>query len=257
MDRELCQIKPSYYGVLSRYKKALLQRNAYLKEPHIDDAVLDIWDMKLAEYGGRIMSMRDDFVKKLSSVSGLIHSGITGGREELQVFYEPGISPEALKSQEKPESGEALKAFNVLEASKGAFPDVQTLQKRFYRELKESGQKDRKIRTTSKGPHKDDLRLQIGDMDIRSFGSQGQQRTAALALKLSEIRLIKEETGESPVLLLDDVLSELDSQRQQYLISSLEDTQIFITATEISPTVENALKQIKYFRIAEGKIRIV
>lgn len=225
IDRELCQIKPSYYISLDRYKRTLMQRNMYLKGTEVDEGVLDVWDCKLAEYGSRIISMRNEFIKKLDHTSSGIHSGITAGREKLRVFYEPNI----------PVCG-----------------DAEAIQNRFYQELISSRRRDLKNRTTSKGPHKDDIRLQAGDMDIRSFGSQGQQRTAALSLKLSEIHLIKEETGEQPVLLLDDVLSELDQMRQQYLISSLENTQIFITTTELSPKVEEALKHIKYFHIHSG-----
>lgn len=232
IDRELCQIKPSYYNSLSQYKKTLMQRNTYLKETEINETILDIWDLKLSQYGSQIIKTRADFVKKLDPISRRIHMGITGNMEELQIFYEPSIWMTGSFEQ----------------------PDLKSIQKSFYSELKKNRNRDQKIRTTSKGPHKDDIRLQIGDMDIRSFGSQGQQRTAALSLKLSEIRLIKNETGENPILLLDDVLSELDSQRQQYLISSLEDTQIFITATELSQKVEKGLEQIRCFHISGGTI---
>lgn len=225
IDRELCQVKPLYYNNLNQYKKALLQRNAYLKEIHIDESVLDIWDIKLSEYGSKLISARDDFVKKLDKISSSIHNGITAGKEKMHISYEPSI------------------------------PVCKDIQKMFYEEIKKNRKKDLKNRTTVKGPHKDDIKLQVNDMDIRHFGSQGQQRTAALSLKLSEIRLIKEETGENPVLLLDDVLSELDSQRQQYLISSLENTQIFITTTEISTKVEESLPHIQYFYIDSGEIK--
>lgn len=227
IDRELSQITPYYYQVLDRYKRVLMQRNMYLKNKDANEAVLDVWDRQLSEYGGRITSYRNTFVRKLDRISSEIHSGITAGREELRLFYEPNI----------PVSG-----------------DHEDIQMDFYRDLKNSRDRDLKNKTTSRGPHKDDLKLQIGDMDIRKFGSQGQQRTAALSLKLSEIRLIKEETGEYPILLLDDVLSELDQSRQQYLISSLENVQIFITATEISQKLEESLKNIKYFRIKDGAI---
>lgn len=224
IDRELCQIKPSYYNNLHQYKKALVQRNTYLKESYIDESVLDIWDYKLAEYGSKVILQRDEFVKQIHRISSKIHEGITNGKEQLHVSYEPSI------------------------------PICQNLQNYFYEILKDNRKKDMRNRTTGKGPHKDDLKLQTGGIDIRHFGSQGQQRTAALSLKLSEIRLIKEETGENPILLLDDVLSELDQERQNYLIHSLTDTQIFITTTEISPEVKHFLKNIRYYKIEKGTV---
>lgn len=227
VDRELCQIKPLYLSILDNYKRTLMQRNMYLKGQNINEAVLDVWDRKLSEYGGKIISYRNTFVKKLDLISNSIHSEITAGKENLRVFYESNI----------PVSGSS-----------------EDIEMDFYQELKSSRQRDLKNRTTSRGPHKDDLRLQSGGMDIRKFGSQGQQRTAALSLKLSEIKLIKEETGEYPALLLDDVLSELDKSRQQYLIESLEHVQIFITTTELSKDVEQALKHIKYFHIKNGAV---
>lgn len=227
IDRELSQIKPSYYAALDNYKRVLAQRNMYLKRFEIEDAVLDVWDRQLSEHGAKILSMRSTFVKKLDAISREIHSGITAGKENLRVFYEPNIP--------------------IRES-------MEAIRKEFYQELKNSREKDLKNKTTSRGPHKDDIKLQAGDMDIRKFGSQGQQRTAALSLKLSEIKLIREETDEYPILLLDDVLSELDNTRQQYLISSLENVQIFITTTELSKDVEEALKHIKYFHISKGTI---
>lgn len=225
MDRELCQIRPSYYSSLNQYRKALMQRNACLKEfyagnSRMTDEILDIWDSKMAEYGSRVISCRQEFVSKISKISGNIHKEITNGRERLEISYEPNIGP---------------------------CDD-------FYEALKKNREKDKRRGTTGIGPHKDDLKLQIGDIDIRSFGSQGQQRTAALSLKLSEIQLIQEETGENPVLLLDDVLSELDQERQNYLIRALAETQVFLTTTELSAEAEQRLGNIKYFQIKEGTV---
>ena len=224
IDRELCQIKPSYYNNLNQYKKVLSQRNAYLKEYEINDSILDIWDMQLAEYGSKIIEFRTEFIKKLNVISSKIHKDITNRKEELEVIYEPNIEY------------------------------CKNLSEVFYKELKLNRANDIRRRTTVKGPHKDDLKLLSNGIDIRNFGSQGQQRTAALSLKLSEIKLIEEETGESPILLLDDVLSELDKERQNYLINSLSDIQVFITTTELSEEVEQSLGNIKYFDISSGSI---
>lgn len=235
MDRELCQLKPFYYTDLSSYKKILQQRNAYLKENVIDEAALDVWDMKLAEYGARIMAHRRDFTEKLRKISREIHGRITDGREVLEVSYEPGVS--------QPSAEEVLAA--------GA---LRAQQQEFYQVLKSCQRSDLYNRTTGRGPHKDDLRLTINDVDIRHFGSQGQQRTAALSLKLAEINLIKEETGEDAVLLLDDVLSELDSTRQNYLINAFGDVQLFITTTELTPEVKEALPPGRTFYVKQGRI---
>ncbi len=229
IDRELCQIKPSYYNNLNQYRKALNQRNACLREfyagnSRMTDEILDIWDSKMAEYGSRIISSREEFIHKIHKISSRIHEEITNKKEQLEVSYEPNIAVS------------------------------QDQQSFFYEELKKNREKDKRKGTTGRGPHKDDLSLKIGGIDIRSFGSQGQQRTAALSLKLSEIELIKEETGENPILLLDDVLSELDQERQNYLIRSLEDIQVFITTTELSEEAEQRLGKIKYFQIKNGTV---
>ena len=206
IDRELCQIKPSYYDNLSNYKKVLLQRNTYLKENFIDQGILDIWDMQLARFGAAIMHQRKVFTEKINKISCGIHSSITNGNEYLKIIYDPNVEfKESIREQEE---------F-------------------FYEIIKKSCENDLRQRTTTKGPHKDDLEFFINNINVRSFGSQGQQRTAALSLKLAEISIIEEETGEKPVLLLDDVMSELDAARQEFLIKSLADIQLFVTTTEI------------------------
>lgn len=229
IDRELCQIKPSYYNCLNQYRKALMQRNACLREfyagnPKTNEEVLDIWEQEMAEYGSRVIAYREEFVEKINRISSRIHEEITNHKESLRILYEPSI------------------------------PARGDLKNVFYETLKKNREHDKRRGTTGKGPHKDDLKLQVGGIDIRNFGSQGQQRTAALSLKLSEIKLIREETGESPILLLDDVLSELDQERQNYLIRFLADTQVFITTTELSREAEKNLGNIRYFSIQNGEI---
>lgn len=220
IDRELCQIKPAYYESLSNYKKVLMQRNAYLKEETSDPSILDIWDMQLSEYGRRVMKYRSEFIEKLNLISSEIHKKITDGREKLQLRYNPNIY----------------------------FKDD------IYEILKKSRDNDLKQRTTTRGPHKDDMELFIDGINARNFGSQGQQRTCALSLKLAEINIIEEETGEKPILLLDDVMSELDMQRQEFLIKSLSDIQMFITTTEISENLRGKFSEQKTFIIKSGQI---
>lgn len=226
IDRELCQIKPKYYNAFVRYKRALKQRNMYLKESNIENTVLDIWDHEIARYGSDIVTERKYFIEKINEISRKIHDSISGGTEKLSLKYETSIDN-----------------FND---TFGFFLDV----------LKEERNEDIKNRTTGKGPHKDDIKISANGIDLRKFGSQGQQRTAALSLKLSEIKLIEDETGENPILLLDDVLSELDNDRQTYLINSLGENQMFITTADISGKVVRSLPEGKIFKIKEGKIDI-
>ena len=195
-----------------------------LKEDNIQTDILRIWDYKLAEYGSEIIKKRNDFIRKIERVSSEIHSSITSGKETLTVEYEANI------------------------------PCSENLREEFLVETEKNLEKDLSQRTTSKGPHKDDLKICINGVDIRHFGSQGQQRTAALSLKLAEIRLVKELTGEDAVLLLDDVLSELDKSRQSYLVNCLNTVQIFITTTEISEEVADSFPDGITYRIKNGTI---
>lgn len=222
-DRELCQIKPGYFNDLNNYKKVLKQRNAYLKEENIDTSVLDVWDYELAKYGIRIIKTRSEFIDKIDEISRQIHSRISGGKERLELKYEPNVYAEE-------------KFTEVLAKNRG--DDIRN-------------------RTTVRGPHKDDFKISADGIDLRKFGSQGQQRTAALSLKLSEIKLIEEEMGEKPLLLLDDVLSELDNDRQNYLIHSLGGNQLFITTTDISGKVARKLPEGKVFKITKGEVEII
>ena len=226
IDRELCQLRPKYYEALSSYRKVLLQRNAYLKEENIDLSLMELWDLQLAKYGSQIIIMRSDFIKKLQDISFEIHRAITDGQEKLSLVYVPNIH---LSKTE------------------------QEAEESFYETIHGSFENDMRQRTTTRGPHKDDMEFYINNINVRSFGSQGQQRTCALSAKLAELSLIKEETGEDAILLLDDVMSELDQQRQEYLIKSLSDIQMFITTTEITDNLQEKLPFGKTFLIRSGK----
>jgi len=218
IDREISQLKPSYYQNLTCYKKALVQRNALLKDCNLNEENLNVWDESLAYYGHRIMEQREIFITKLDTISRQLHNDITKGEETLEVIYEKDCSEDLL----------------------GA--------------LSRCHRRDRMRGTTGAGPHRDDLKILVNGVDIRPYGSQGQQRTAALSLKLSELQLIKEETGEEGILLLDDVLSELDAQRQQFLIKSLGSVQLFITATELSKEVRESLPGGNLYIVTEGSV---
>ncbi|MBQ3611996.1 MAG: DNA replication/repair protein RecF [Firmicutes bacterium] len=226
IDRELCQIKPGYYNDLNNYKRVLKQRNTYLKEERIETSILDIWDHELARYGSKVIARRNEFIKRINEISKEIHKNISGGKENLELNYEPNISFSA------------------------------DLENDFYEIISSTRNDDIRNRTTGRGPHKDDLKISADGIDLRKYGSQGQQRTAALSLKLSEIKLIEEEMGEKPILLLDDVLSELDNDRQNFLIHSLGGNQLFITTTDISGKVARQLPEGKVFKITSGQIDI-
>ncbi|MGI6736843.1 MAG: DNA replication/repair protein RecF [Anaerovoracaceae bacterium] len=224
LDRELSQLRRSYVHHLKLYQRVLSQRNAYLKEHEDDCDGLFIWDEKLVEFGTVLMEERDRFLERLSAISGRIHDSITAGREQLTLIYRPNIRRDPEHQKE------------VIAAA-----------------LEKGRDSDFFNGSTGRGPHKDDFEVVINDVNARNYGSQGQQRTAALSLKLAEIALLREEKEEAPVLLLDDVLSELDPQRQQYLIRALESVQLFITTTEITDEMMEALPDGKVIRIADGR----
>ena len=220
MDMELCQLNKLYLSDLANYNKVVIQRNKLLKDLSFRNDLadtLDIWDFQLSEYGQRIIEMRESFVERLNQIIFGIHHSLSGGKENLKIVY--------LKNCEKK---------NLLE------------------QLKASRERDLKLKTTSVGPHRDDLGFLFDDMDIRKFGSQGQQRCAALSLKLSEIELVKSTTGDTPILLLDDVLSELDKNRQNYLLNHIHDIQAMITCTGLDEFVNCRFSIDKIFKVTDG-----
>ena len=221
LDLELCQLNKLYVHALVQYNKVLLQRNKLLKNldycPEYGET-LDIWDMQLLQYGKEIICCREDFVGKLNGIVRKTHSQISGGRESLVLAYEPNVS--ASQFAEK-------LCFN--------------------REM------DIRLKTTSTGPHRDDISFLVDGIDIRKFGSQGQQRTAALSLKLSEIELVKELVRQEPVLLLDDVLSELDVGRQEQLLTGIKNIQTIITCTGVEDFVNYRFPIDRIYKVAGGR----
>lgn len=226
-NKTLSQLHLSYYKVLCDYKKVLQQRNALLKNKQYREFghMSAVWNEQLATAGAHIMLRRNSFIKKLAAICEMYHSSITGGSEKSEISYDPDIA---------------------------VCDDFVSQKEKIIHALSNAEQKDQKNGSTSRGPHKDDICIKVNGIDIRKFGSQGQQRTAALSLKLAELAVMKEEAGESPILLLDDVMSELDSFRQNFLIESLKDVQLFITGTELSADVRNALEHGKVFSVKNG-----
>lgn len=244
INKELSSVRPAYYKELYDYNRALSQRNNYLKDPSVREDFLQIWDDQIASLGAKIIIKRAGFIEKLNKISHDIHSVITSGKEDLQIGYESSIRLADGINAEK----------DAMNEKRSADPKKTEEEQRslILESLKGSRESDLAKKTTSKGPHRDDLSIRINGIDARHYGSQGQQRTAALSLKLAELDMIREETGEDPILLLDDVFSELDENRQKYILSFLKDIQIFITSAEISSELLKNLDYGYLFTVKNG-----
>ncbi len=224
-DMELCQLDNFYLYNLNHYNKIINQRNKLLKDIYFKPELretLNIWDSQLVSFGSKIIERRELFAGQLCDIIQEIHSKLSGGKEKLSVIYEPDVSID-----------------------------------HFEKKMRENQEKDIHSKMTQEGPHRDDFTFIINGIDIRRFGSQGQQRTAALSLKLSEIELVKKTTKDTPVLLLDDVLSELDSNRQNYLLNSIGDIQTIITCTGLDEFVNNRFEINKIFKVTDGMVELI
>ena len=222
IDLELSQLDKVYLNNLSNYNRIVNQRNHLLKEIDYNKGALetlDIWDIQLIQYGNKIIERKQKFIEEINKIISNIHKKLTGNREDIKIVYEP---------------------------SNGALSFEQALLK--------NKEKDLRIKSTSVGPHRDDIAFLVSDIDIRKYGSQGQQRTAALSLKLSEIELVKQSIHDTPVLLLDDVLSELDKHRQNYLLDSIHDIQTLITCTGVDEFVNHRFSINKVFHVQNGQV---
>ncbi len=261
INRELSQMRPRYYEQLRRYNEALKEKNALLKgffnvkkktftradnltlndansgasfegtnpydnSKRYNEDLLDIYDRQLADAGYELIRYRTEFTEMLSEEAAEIMRNISDGREELEIRYKT--------------------ACDFVTATEGR--DI------LFSQIKHNRDRDIYNGSASLGPHRDDLEFYINGNDARKFGSQGQQRTVALSLKLAEIRIARQMLGEAPVLLLDDVLSELDPGRQRFLISEIDDVQLFITSAELADEVRSALRGGTLFRIENGNV---
>ena len=222
IDLELCQLDPYYLHNLSVYNKTVNQRNRLLKDMKDMSGInemLDVYDEQLLSSGIKLIERRKRFIEELNDIIHDIHFKISGEREKCIIKYDPDVDTQDYK-----------------------------------RALSSVRNKDLKFKTTSIGPHRDDIIFDINGNDVRKFGSQGQQRTTALSLKLSEIKLIKENTKDSPVLLLDDVLSELDAKRQNFLLESIVDIQTVITCTGLDDFVSRRFDVNRTYHIVNGRV---
>ena len=222
LDMELCQLDRIYVSSLASYNRVLQQRNRLLKDLSFrpqDMGTLDVWDEQLVRYGSVLIRSREKFVERLGEIIRPIHRKLSGGREEMETGYEKNTDIDG-----------------------------------FAENVRKCREKDLLLKTTGCGPHRDDLSFSVNGIDIRKYGSQGQQRSAALSLKLAEISLVKESTGDLPVLLLDDVLSELDTSRQRHLLDSIGSIQTFITCTGLEEYQDSPVQIDRVFHIRDGAV---
>ncbi len=217
IDAAYCQLRPSYIKTLTEYTRVLTQRNAFCKQKQRDchtEELLELWDRQLAQIGCRVIQARQHYIQRLTPAARDIYSGLSSGKEELTLRYLSTV----------PYDGAAT-AADIANALFGA--------------LQSSHAADLAAGFTTVGPHRDDMEVCIDAHAARSFGSQGQQRSAVLALKLAEASLLEEVTGEKPIALLDDVMSELDISRQEYILNHIRDWQVFITCCEPTPLLKD------------------
>jgi DNA replication and repair protein RecF len=224
MDMELSQLDKIYLSNLVNYNKVVVQRNKLLKQLQFSGNsglvdMLDVWDMQLVRYGSEIIKRRMDFIDNINSIIRSVHSKLSGNKEILNLRYIPCTTTDNFKD-----------------------------------EVIRSRERDIKFKMTNVGPHKDDVAFFINDKDVRKYGSQGQQRTCALSLKLAEIELVKKVINDTPVLLLDDVLSELDANRQNFLLDSIGDIQTIITCTGLDEFVNNRFSINRIFKVVNGVV---
>ncbi len=230
MDAAICQIRPAYLQILANYNRVLEQRNALIKNWRFsgDNAMWEVLTLKLAQCGQQIVKERLNYTERLRKTAVLQYEGLSNGRETLSLEYEPKQGYEKMSEQE---IGEFL-----------------------FQSLIDHRQNDVDAGYTTVGPHREDLTVKIDGLSARHFASQGQQRSAVLALKLAEAEILKEAVGESPMVLLDDVMSELDATRQEYIVTRLKDWQVFITCCDggaVLPQVSGKRFHVKHGEITE------
>lgn len=235
LDNEITQVSPAYYNYLQQYKRILHQRNSLLKEIKLkkqDSASLEVWDLQLAKAGSGVIKKRQEMLRKLKPLARLAHRRLTNGLEELEIIYKNTVLPDTI-----PET------------------NLDVYEKAFLDRLLSSREEDLQKGFTGLGPHRDDFDIKINDTEAKTFGSQGQQRTASLSLKLAELEFMHAETGEYPVLLLDDVLSELDKNRREQLLTMVsEKIQTFITCTETDYIDSAIIAKANIYEVIKGSL---
>ncbi len=222
LDMELCQLSKLYLHNLINYNKVLNQRNNLLKQIGFNKSLLDtlyVWDKQLIHFGSELIKERESFIKSMNELIFTLHKKLSDGKEKLEIVYESNVAENEFESK-----------------------------------LKKSMERDIALKITNIGPHRDDLSFLINGQDVRKYGSQGQQRTAALSLKLAEIELVKQVTKDKPILLLDDVLSELDRKRQNQLLDSIVGIQTIVTCTGLEEFVNNRIETDRIYKVVQGTV---
>lgn len=231
IDNELLNIKPTHGSALKEYSRVLRQRNELLKsiqkEPSLK-STLFLWDQRLVQVGKRILLNRIGFLQKINGIAKQIHQDLTAGQENMALYYQSNL----IKSNE----------------------DLTSFEEIFLKRLEENQRSDIGRGVTSAGPHLDDIKININNMDVKTYGSQGQKRTCALSLKLSQTYVIREETGEEAIVLLDDVMSELDGKRQKRIMEHFRNNQVVITSTEISFLDQLPQEMKKIYNVKQGRL---
>ncbi len=236
LDTAIAQLKPAYARYLAQYHAVVEQRNVILRDPdryRQFASTFDVWDDQLARLGTILSLYRADYVKKLTPVAAGIYGGFTGFAETFSLSYESTVFP--------PERVLSVYSDQLIEE--------------YRRVMEESRETDRRMRCTTRGIHRDDAVMEINGLPVRSFGSRGQQRSCAVAMKLGEAHLYRRITGDAPVVLLDDVMSELDQSRQDYILNQIRGFQVLITCCDVSNTLR--MESGKIFRVQGGRFAAV
>lgn len=261
LDVTLSQIDEHYRAALSRYNQVVTQRNALLRqlqETGGDRDQLSFWDEALVSAGSYLVVRRQQAISHLDELVARIHPALTGGVERLRLVYVPRVK--LGRPEESPAARQMPPRFDPQFAQSFVPPeiDLEEVTKRFRRQLSEQQPQDLARGVTTIGPHRDDVRFLVEGVDMTAFGSRGQQRTAALSLKLAEVALMTEEIGESPVLLLDDVMSELDERRRRYVTDAIrEQQQVIITTTDLTDFPSAFLNLGTLWQVEEGRISVI
>lgn len=224
LDIELCKLNKKYYYSLVQYNKVLNDRNSVLRKWSKDKNIIEIYDIQMSKFGSFIIKERFKYIQKLNEKGNIIHKDITSNNEEIEIKYITSVR------------------------------DINNIESNLLNLLSENREKDLEKGITSLGPHRDDFSININNIDTRKFGSQGQQRTAVLSIKFASLEIIKEQSGEYPVLLLDDVLSELDLNRQRYILNSIKKVQTIVTCTGIFDIKDYLDDDVKMYHVKNGTV---
>jgi DNA replication and repair protein RecF len=255
LDVTISQLDRSYYRSLQVYDRVLVQRNSLLRrlrERQRDAHQLDFWDQRLTEEGSKLIARRLEIVAALDQLAEEIHPHLTGGAERLRLLYRSSLP---LEGQDVHYQLPLEMTASAAGAMGTATPDRAWIKALFQQQLNAQQAEEIERGMTLTGPHRDDLRFLVGGVDMCIYGSRGQQRTIAISLKLAEMDLIRAETGDEPILLLDDVLSELDEERRQYLLQAVNgEQQVIITTTDLASFTPSFLQRAKVCRIHGGRI---